>query len=269
MGGVAQDAMESGKSALSAVPPRWDTARAAFERAVASAGDDASTLAEAYLRLATLDEEDGDFASALAHDRASAAAAPVSRWGRTARARAGWLSERAEGGFAPLAALSRVWTAPKFPDDAAAVTAFAREVESFPPGTVRGEARMLVAESFLHHLHRAEDGKRELVTVRDDPSSSPRSVIAAEQVLADELLAEGRLDEAEAEVRTRRPQLDPSFAPKVEEQLRRRTHRREAEYGSVGFAVLCVPALWIVVARRRLSGRVRRGSSPPPGPARA
>jgi hypothetical protein len=269
IGAVAQDAIAAGKAALASVPPQRAAARDDFTRALASAGDDASALAEAHLRLATLDEEDGDFASAREHDRACVAAAPVSRWGRTAKAREGWLSERAEGAFAPLARLSRAWGDAKFLDDAASVDAFAREAESFPPGTVRGEARLLLAESWLHHLHRADDGKRELLRVRDDPSSSPRSVISAERELADELLAEGRLDAAEDEIRARGPQLEPAFAAKVEERLARRARRRALGWGSAGLAALCVAAFCVAWARRRISARDRRGPSLPPGPAPA
>jgi hypothetical protein len=163
---------------------------------------------------------------------------------------------------------SRVWADAAFPDDAPAVDAFAREVESFPSGPVRGEARLLVAEAWLHHLHRADDGKRELVLVRDDPSSSPRSVTSAERDLADDLLAEGRLDAADDELRTRGAQLEPAFATKVEEQLQRRARRRALGWGSAAFAVLSAAAL-ILWARRRIRGRGRRGSSLPPGPARA
>lgn len=255
----ARDAMDEAKVDLAARPPRREAARAALQRSI-QAGDDPTGLAEAYVRLATLDEEDGEFARAVERDQAAVAAAPLSRWARTAGARISWLGARSEGGFAPLVRLTHVWSDPAIGGDAGALEALAREVDSFPPGTVRGEARMFIAEAWLRRLYRADDAKRELVEVRDDPSAGSQSVLFAERDLAEELLAEGRLDESETEVRTRGAQLEPSFVARVRQLVRRRTVSRVAVCDLVAFGALSAAAL--VLAKHRAAGpparRLRR-----------
>jgi hypothetical protein len=251
---TARAAVDRARTDLAAVPPRRDSARAALQGAIAVSTDPA-TLAEANLQLATLDEEDGAFACALEHDRAAVVAAPGSRGARTASARIVWLGERSEGDFAPLARLTRVWHDPTFPGDAAAVEAFAREVDGFPPGVVRGEARMFVVEAWLRHLHRGEEARRVLVAVRDDPSASSQSRMFAERDLAEELLAEGQLDDAEREVGAHAAQLDASFAARVHRLVRRRAVRRAAIAELAVFGAVAAVAILLAVRRRALGLR--------------
>jgi hypothetical protein len=152
---AARAAVEQANTALAAQPPRHDEARAALQRAIAAA-DDAPATGEAWLLLGQLDEDDFAFARAVEDDRAAIKAAPDTRWAIRAGDRADWLRARSEGDFAPLARLERVRRDTAAASDPAAIDALARDLEAFPPGTVRVEARMLVAEANLGRLHRPE-----------------------------------------------------------------------------------------------------------------
>ncbi len=252
----ARDTLANAKAALAASPPNRIEARAALERAIA-AGDDPTVASEANLRLATLDEEEGALAKAVEHDRAAVAASPSSRWARTAKARMGWLADRSEGDFVPLARLMRVWSDRGFGEHADAVGAFAKEVESFPPGTVRSEARLFAADAWLHRLHEPEEGKRELLRVRDDPSSNTLSIAFAERDFAEELLAEGRLDDASVEVRLRAGELPAAFIEQVHARLRRRAFERAAT-GELAVFFACALSALLLGHRRGVVAPVLR-----------
>ena len=92
------------------------------------------------------------FAEALAAYREAAAADPSARFALTARARAADLEAHAEGDFAPLARLSAVRRDPTKSSDRAAIEALAQDVATFPPGRVRGEAALVIADAWWHHL---------------------------------------------------------------------------------------------------------------------
>jgi tetratricopeptide (TPR) repeat protein len=111
----------------------WAGDRAAAEQSFARAEQAAKDLA---------------FAEALSAYRAAIAADPSAPFARVARARADDLEAHAEGGFRPLAQLEAVRRDPRSLGDRESLFAFAREVEAFPPGRVRAEARMLVAEKW-------------------------------------------------------------------------------------------------------------------------
>src|SRR5579884_2914119 len=168
----ARAAVEQANAALSVEPPRRDEARAALARATAAA-DDATAVAEAYFLLGKLDEDDMAFPRAMEDDRAAMKAAPNTRWAIRASDRIDWLRARSEGDFAPLARLERVRRDPAASSDPAAVDALAHDLESFPPGTVRVEARMLVAEAWLGRMHRPDAAVAQLRKVADDPKADP------------------------------------------------------------------------------------------------
>ncbi len=92
------------------------------------------------------------FAEALAAYREAAAADPSARFVPTARARAADLEAHSEGGFAPLARLSAVRRDPIRAGDRATIEALARDVATFPPGRVRGEAELVIADAWWHRL---------------------------------------------------------------------------------------------------------------------
>ena len=84
-----------------------------------------------------------------------------------------------------------------------------RNLESFPPGTVRVEARMLVAEAWLGRMHRADAAIASCAEVVDDRTADGLTVRLAERELVDALVASGRIDEAATEARTHATRLDP------------------------------------------------------------
>jgi hypothetical protein len=244
----AQRALAEAKAALATEPPQVASARAALVRAT-EAGDDPSAVAEAHFRLGALDESDAEPAHAMAHYRASVDAAPNRHAARSAAMRVQWLSARSEGEFVPLSRFLRMQRDPALAADANAVEAFAREVDAFPPGLLRGEARLFVADQWLGPLHKREDGMRELRKVADDAAAGGVSARLAERALVHAWLADGRLDEAAREVETRAPMLDSELVGRVEGLLRRRMLRRGA---ALALAVcLGLAAIAMLRAHRR------------------
>lgn len=242
----AQRALNEANLALAAKPVRSDDARRALDHAVA-AGVDSLAVAEAYFRLGALDEEDGMFASALTSYGECIARMPGSHWARSARKRVTWLNERSEGDFAPLAQLQRSQRNPALANDPAALDAFAREVDGFPPGMVRGEARMLVAEAWLKDMDRPQNAVREFRKVVDDPKANPRTSVFAERDLVAEWLAEGKLDEAANEIRMH--PLDPRLVKQVQQLV----HERELwRWAAIATTVLvCIAFVAIALSRHR------------------
>jgi hypothetical protein len=247
----ARRGVEAANAALSAVPPARAAARDALARAT-QAADDAESTAEAYFLLGKLDEEDDAFARAIADDRAAVAAAPNTRWAQRASDRIDWLRARSEGDFLPLARLEGVRRVPVVSSDPAAIEALARDAEAFPPGTVRVEARMLVAEAWLGRMHRPDAAVAELRAVREDPFADPLTVRLAERELVGALVVGGRIDDAAAEARSHAARLDPSFVRQVERLLVRRAVR----YGAFAILAAFLGLAAIALARAGARGRL-------------
>ncbi|MBK6528246.1 MAG: hypothetical protein IPF99_01240 [Deltaproteobacteria bacterium] len=142
--------IEAGRSALEAGDlPR---ARAAFTEAVGRGDPTEAALGEYHL--AHMADEALDFPAALAGYRRFVARDPGSRYASRALARIDDLQAHSEGGFAPLVALERVRRSTALSDDPGALEALDRESRSWPAGTVRAEAWMLVAEAFAGRMQR-------------------------------------------------------------------------------------------------------------------
>jgi len=249
-------ALKDANAALSASPPRREAAREALSRATA-ANDDPRAMGEAYLMLGQLDEDDGAFAKAIDDDRAAQAAAPNTRWALRAGDRIAWIGARAEGGFAPLVRLERVRRDPSISSDPAAIDALARDLESFPPGLVRVEARMVVADAWLGRTHRIDDAITQLRQVVVDPKADPLTGRLAERELVDALASSGRLDEAAAEARTHSSKLDARFVQQMGRLTTRRAVRRGALVVLAAFGVLALVALGRAAVRRSLGEAAR------------
>src|SRR5580704_8769411 len=228
----ARGALNEANAALSRQPPDRAAARAALARASSDA-DDTEVAAEAFFLLGQLDEDDLAFDKAIADDEASVAAAPQGRWAPRTRDRVAWLRARSEGGFAPLEKLERVRRSPVLADDPASIEGLSREADAFPPGTVRVEARMLVAEAWLGRLHRPDAAIAELRAVADDARADALTVRLAERELVDALSTSGRIDEAAAEARAHADRLDTTFVA----QVSRLVVRRAVRYGAIGVLV--------------------------------
>jgi hypothetical protein len=261
LGAQSQRAVDEGNAALADHPPRRGDARAAFERATVAA-DDRVAVGEAYFRMGVLDEEDGAFARALADQRECMAKAPGTNWARSARLRVGWIAARSEGDFLPLARLQRVRRDPGLADEPAALDALAVEAEAFPPGRVRAEARVFVAEAWLTRADKHEDAMAELAKVARDPSSDSIDAALAHRRILDAFLADGRLDEAASEVS--RSHFDPKVVAEVDRLVRRRALRRVATaelLAAVAAAVVVVARLGRRGRRERSMRALLRGSS--------
>ena len=249
----ARAAVDAANAALSAEPPKRDVARAALSRATA-ANDDPGAVGEAYFLLGALDEGDAAFPQAIVDDGAAIQAAPNTRWALRASDRIDWLHARSEGSFAPLARLEKVRRDPAASSDAATVDALARDLESFPPGTVRVEARMLVAEAWLGRMHRPGEAIGQLRVVADDPKADALTQRLAERELIDALVATERLDEAAAEAKSHANRLDPRFAKQVGRLIVRRRVRAGSRGVLAVFGLLAVAGLVRAGMRRELGG---------------
>jgi hypothetical protein len=139
--------------------------------------------------------------------------------------------------------LEQVRRDPDLASDPSAIDALARDAESFPPGMVRVEARMLVAEAWLGRMHRPADAIRELVLVRDDPKTDPLTSRLAERELVDAYIGEGRIDEAIAEASKHSARLDPKFVRQVKRLVLRRGVERSASIVLAAFGVLSIVGL--------------------------
>jgi hypothetical protein len=252
----ARSAVDAANVALSTEPPKRDVARAALSRAT-TANDEPTAVAEAYFLLGELDEADSAFTQALVDDRAAIDAAPNTRWALRASDRIEWLRTRSEGDFAPLARLERVRRDPAAASDPAAIDALARDLEGFPPGPVRVEARMLVAEAWGGRMHRPEEAIRELRLVAEDPKADPLTQRLAERELVDALVATGRIDEAAAEAQAHKNRLDNRFVKEVGRLLVRRTVRWASLALLAAFALLAVAGLARAAMRGQLGGALR------------
>ena len=214
-----------------------------FAHAARAADDDPLAAAEARFHAGESNEEHGAYPEALTDYRAVMDAVPGSRWAVRASDRIEWIRSRSEGDFAPLRRLEQVRRDPDLAADPGAIDALARDAEGFPPGLVRMEARMLVAEAWLGRMHRPTDAIRELELVRDDPKTDALTSRLAERELVDAYVAEGRIDEAVAEATKRPARLDPKFVRQVKQLVRRRAVNRFATIVLAAFGVLSIVGL--------------------------
>jgi hypothetical protein len=180
--------------------------------------------------LGQIDEDESAFGPALAEYRQAVVAAASTRWALRASDRIDWLRARSEDDFRPLTALERVRRNPTVAADPAAIDELARQADAFPPGTVRVEARMLVAEAWLGRMHRPEAAVAALRAVSDDPKADHLTARLAERELVDVLATSGRIDEAAAEARSHANRLDARFV----RQVVRLKVRRSVRYGALG-----------------------------------
>jgi hypothetical protein len=212
----------------------------------ASANEEQNAEASASIERAEQAEAQGEFDRAEADYRQAEAAAPETAQSARAAARLAWLRERAEGDFKPLARLERVRRDPDRASDPAEIDALADEVERFPPGQVRIEARVFVAEALRGRLGRPEAAIAQWRAVADDPLADKLTQRLSSHEIVEALLAAGHLDEAASEARARQRRLEPRFVGEVIRLVRRRLIRLGARFELGTFAV----AVAIAVGRR-------------------
>jgi hypothetical protein len=182
----------------------------------------ADPIAEANALYAAAENDDAELRFAQAADgyEASLAKAPSHRHAPRARARAEVLRRHAEGDFVPYTRLERVRRDPKLASDPVALAALAEDARTFPPGLVRVEARMLVAEAYLGRLERPADAVPLLREVIADPAADPLSAKQARRELVGALERLGDLDGAARAANV--TGADPKLGHDLEVQARRR-----------------------------------------------
>jgi len=240
------DELAAGVAARASRPPDLAGARAHF--AAATADPDDRVAAEALFFLGELDDDALQFRAALERYVASAARLPSCRYTPRANGRAAELRSRSEGDFVPLVKLETVRRSPDLASDPAAIDALARDAAAFPPGKVRVEARMLVAEAYRGRLGRSADALPLLRLVIEDPKADVLTARAA----ASELVAAytGAKDYASAleAARTYRRFVEPTTERTLVRLMRRRP-LRVAAWGAL--AALVAFALLALVGPRR------------------
>jgi hypothetical protein len=180
------------------------------------------------------------FADALGGYRVVLATDPSAPFASVSRARAADLAAHAEGGFAPLARLEAIRRAPARLADRAAIDALARDAEAFPPGRVRGEARLVVGEA-LRRLNDGSGAEAALRGAANDDAADPLTKSLALSDLVAVLRERGDLKAALVELDAH-PAVLPSLRAEVV-RLVRRARIRDAAFG-----VLAAVALAALVA---------------------
>lgn len=220
--------------------------------AASASADDPRVEAEATYERAAADDDALRFPEALAGYERSLAISPSHRYAQRAATRVDFLHAHAEGGFVPLAKLEAVRRRPGATRDATMVDALARDAESFPPGSVRAEARFVVGEAYLTELARPEDAERELRAVVADDATPVLLRKQAAARLVDRTIARADLDDAR---RLADLADDRELRAKVKVAVRRRGLHRLALATLGAFALL---ALGSVALRRRGRADVAR-----------
>jgi hypothetical protein len=214
----------------------------------------ADTEAEALFEQAAADEAKLELASALAGYEASYVRSPSSRYAQRASTRAAYLRARSEGAFAPLVRLERLRRDPTSSNDGAAIDALARDLERFPDGLVRVEARMVVAEAYLGRLGRRPEGIAALKRALDEPRIDPLTAKHAARQLVEAQLADKDLTGARSEAHARAALLEPTYVTKIDRLARRPTLRAIA---IADIALVILLAAWAAIRAwraKRLDG---------------
>lgn len=235
---AARDAMEAGET---------ERARAMFTELTRS--QSLREAATAVFYLAEMADDEMAFPRALAGYRDFLARDPGSRFAARAQARVEDLEHHAEGDFAPLTALERVRRDPSLANSLAGIQHLDRELERFPPGPVRAEARQLVGEAYLSRLQRPRDAARVLHALANDASATEdvRSLAAERLVQARALM--GEEVSAAREVSTMR--IDPEVQRDARVLARRSILRRAS------WVTLSLTAVMALLSLARM-GRARR-----------
>jgi len=188
------------------------------------------------------------FADALRGYREALAEDPSAPFARTARARADWIAARAEGDFAPLARVEAVRRDRARLGDAAAAAAWEEELERFPAGRVRVEARALLADALWNRLGQPSRAAGVLERVLADPAADAVTRGIALQQVVDIHRGRGDLAAARAAV-LRYPEVNPGLRREVLRVARRET-LRWAALGALGTIALATGAALARAGRR-------------------
>jgi tetratricopeptide (TPR) repeat protein len=190
------------------------------------------------------------FAEAVAAYREAIETDPSAPCTGAARARAENLAARAEGGFVPLAEVEAFRRDPGKTGDRAAVEALEHDIEGFPPGRVRVEARLLVAEAWTHRLGEPGRAIAAFEAAAADTSGEPltRALALAELWVLRQ--KRGEIREALATME-RDPGLNPALLAAVRRALRRDQAGKAALALLGGLAAIGAASVAVLLRRAR------------------
>lgn len=191
--------------------------------------EDARSRARASFDRAERAASERRFAEALEAYRKALTEDPSSPIAPAARARAADLAAHAEGNFAPLARLEEIRRDPKNAGDRGAVLSLAEDLRSFPPGRVRSEARLFVADALWHRLGDPRGAVAPLEEVLADPE--------ADRLLKGLALASlVALHREQDDLAAARQVVDryPDMAPNQRREVLRLVRRERLQWASVG-----------------------------------
>lgn len=215
------------------------------------AGDAAArAAAEASYAQAEQAARERRFADAVKAYRAVIEADPSALVARPARARLDELEAHAEGGFAPLARLEEVRRDPQKANDRAAIEALARDLEAFPPGRVRVEARLFVAEAWWRRLGEPARAIAPLEAAVSDKSGDRLTRALALSELVTLRRERGELREALRTAESQ-PELSPTLRANLRKLLRRELLRTTATALLAALAVIGLASIAWLAAKAR------------------
>ncbi|MCS6900384.1 MAG: hypothetical protein RMJ98_11995 [Myxococcales bacterium] len=198
---------------------------------------------------ATQAEQSLDFAAAEAAYTKILELRPSGSFAHRARIRLEHLRAHAEGGYAPLKHLEEVRRVPRLASDPEALAALFEEAQRFPPGKVRTEALLLVAEGFGQRLRRSEQALAPASMLLRDPQVDRPLRAHALKLMVEAHLALGQKAQAAAVVAE-----FPGLAPVLERRLAVDRRRHLLFNASIG--CLAVLGAILVVSLGKLRGRL-------------
>ncbi|APR85211.1 Hypothetical protein A7982_10560 [Minicystis rosea] len=206
--------------------------------------------AEASFARAEQATRDRRFADAAAAYRDVLTIDPSAPVAAPARARLDDLEAHAEGGFAPLARLEEVRKDPRKAGDRTSIEALAHDVEAFPPGRVRVETRVFLAEAWWRKLGEPARAIALFEAAIADRTGDRLTRSLALSELVSLRRERNELREARAAV-DRDPELSPALTTQVRKLSRRETLRATATWwlaalGAVGLASIA----WLAAKAR-------------------
>jgi hypothetical protein len=203
--------------------------------------------AERAYRDATEAERQLDFPRALEGYRRALSLRPAASFSSRARIRAEDLAAHAEGGFAPLARLESVRRQPSRSSDPAELASLESEAAAFPPGQVRAEARLLVAEAFGRRLRIPARAVAPALALLEDEAADRALRSQAVPLLVDAYEALGEHGKARAAA-ARYGALAPAAGARLG-VIDRRTRLERVAVAALVVLLLCDAAAAAVAAR--------------------
>ncbi len=190
------------------------------------------------------------FGEALAAYQAAITADPSAPCAGVARARADDLAQHAEGGFGPLTELEAVRRDPRRAANPSTIETLARDLDAFPDGRVRAEARILVAEAWWHRLGDPVRAISAFSAAAGDRSGDRLTRAVALSELWTLRRQRGEIREALADV-----EREPDLSPALTRTVRRAARREGLRAGAL--AVLGVLAAIGAASLARLAVKAR------------